>query len=409
MTPNPVEQVVNPLEYGLPPLPADWSWVRFESVCERVSVGHVGPTKEYFTDKDQGVLFLRSQDVRPGRLVLETAASVTRLFHEKLKKSQLRSGDVLFVRVGANRGDCCVVPEDVGELNCANIVFARPHLPTGFHAYFFQSHLGRSLLLGASTGAAQGVINTSAIAQMPVPQPPVEVQRQVTAVLKAYDDLIENNTRRIQILEKMAQAIYREWFVNFRFPGHEKVKLVDSPMGRIPRGWLATHLGDVVQLAYGKALKAEHRSGGPYPVYGSSGVVGYHNEALVKAPGVILGRKGNVGSVHWSDEDFFPIDTVFFVKTSLLLEYVFYNLKQQTFSNSDAAVPGLNRHAAYLKSIVIPTEATLAAFGELVGPTLAAVRLLNLKNSNLRRTRDLLLPKLVSGAMDVSALTVESP
>ena len=111
---------------GLPKLPAGWRWERFSDLCERVSVGHVGPTSEHFCPRNDGVLFIRSQDVRPGRLMHETAAAVTRDFHAKLKKSQLRPGDVLIVRVGANRGDCCVVPDGLGELNCANIVFARP-------------------------------------------------------------------------------------------------------------------------------------------------------------------------------------------------------------------------------------------------------------------------------------------
>ena len=77
-----------------------------------------------------------------------------------------------------------------------------------------------------------------------VPLPPLPTQRKIASILSAYDDLIENNTRRIAILEEMAQAIYREWFVNFRFPGHENVKLVDSPLGQIPEGWEATHVGD---------------------------------------------------------------------------------------------------------------------------------------------------------------------
>jgi len=165
----------------LPKLPLDWRWVQFSDICDRVSVGHVGPTSEYFTDRADGVRFLRSQNVRPGRLVLETATAIVPEFHEKLKKSKLQAGDILFVRVGANRGDCCVVPEGVGELNCANIVFARPKHRTGFHAYFFQSKLGQSLLLSASVGAAQGVINTSSVASMPVPLPPLPVQRRIRA------------------------------------------------------------------------------------------------------------------------------------------------------------------------------------------------------------------------------------
>ncbi len=156
-------------------------------------------------------------------------------------------------------------------------------------------------------------------------------QRKITAILSAYDDLIENNARRIAILEEMARALYREWFVRFRFPGHEDIGMVESPLGPIPKGWEVKRIGDVLELAYGKALKAEHRKQGLVPVYGSSGVVGLHDESLVSGPGIIVGRKGNVGSVFWSDADFYPIDTVFYVRTDVSLHYIYYNLQHQNF------------------------------------------------------------------------------
>jgi len=84
--------------------------------------------------------------------------------------------------------------------------------------------------------------------------------------------------------------------------------MVDSPLGQIPEAWEVKRLGDVMELAYGKGLKTHDRKGGPVPVFGSSGVVGYHDDSLVEGPGIIVGRKGNVGSIHWSDADFFPID-----------------------------------------------------------------------------------------------------
>lgn len=253
-------------------------------------------------------------------------------------------------------------------------------------------------------GAAYPAVDTETFARAEIWLPDLLRQKKIAAILSAYDDLIENNTQRIQILEQMAQAIYREWFVHFRFPGHEKVKLVESPLGKIPQEWQAKNLGDMAELAYGKALKAEQRMDGPYPVYGSSGVVGHHNEALVKGPGVIVGRKGNIGSVFWSDDDFYPIDTVFFVRSEVPLHYVFYNLKHQTFLNNDAAVPGLNRNAAYMKSFIVPDGRTLSMFQSFVEPIFKLLRFLSLKNTNLRRTRDLLLPKLISGELDISKL-----
>jgi type I restriction enzyme, S subunit len=242
--------------------------------------------------------------------------------------------------------------------------------------------------------------------RMKITAPSLPTQRKIAAILSAYDDLIENNTQRIAILEEMAQALYREWFVHFRFPGHEKKRMVESEMGLIPEEWKVVKLGDVIELAYGKALKADNRVTGTIAVYGSGGIVGYHNEKLVKGPGIIVGRKGNVGSVFWSQTDFFPIDTVFYVRSEVCLHYIYYNLKAQHFVNNDAAVPGLNRNQAYLLPFLLPDTVTLGQFQEQVEPIFRQITHLTQKNANLRKTRDLLLPKLIAGEIDVEGLEV---
>ena len=271
---------------------------------------------------------------------------------------------------------------------------------------FLFYRLASTKLWELRTGSAQAQITIERLTNYEVEVPPLGLQKKIAAILSAYDDLIEKNTRRIKILEKMAQALYREWFVHFRFPGHEKVKMVPSPLGPIPQGWEVCKLKDHVELAYGRALKAEDRAVGPFPVYGSSGVVGYHSCKLVEGPGIIVGRKGNVGSVYWSDESFYPIDTVYFVQTKLPLFYVFYNLQEQNFINNDAAVPGLNRNQAYSLAFLLPRPGLLNAFGDFCKPAFEQLRNVRSRNLNLHRTRDLLLPKLVSGEIDVSNLDI---
>ena len=180
--------------------------------------------------------------------------------------------------------------------------------------------------------------------------------------------------------------------------------MVESELGLVPEGWAVRLLGDEIELAYGKALKAEDRAPGDVPVYGSSGVVGRHAVSLVDGPGIIVGRKGNVGSVHWCELPFFPIDTVYYVKTALPLHYVFFNLQRQNFLNNDAAVPGLNRNQAYSLPLLVPSRDVLGRFNTESTQLLGLARLLARKNVNLRKTRDLLLPKLISGELDVSSL-----
>jgi type I restriction enzyme S subunit len=253
-----------------------------------------------------------------------------------------------------------------------------------------------------NAGAGVPTLNRNHLDTLEVDVPPLTTQRHIASILSAYDELIENNQRRIRILEDMARSLYREWFVHFRYPGHESVPLVDSPLGQIPQGWEVKKLGDILELNYGKALKKEDRRDGEIPVFGSSGIVGTHDVSLVTGPGIIVGRKGNVGSVFWCAEDFFVIDTAFFVTSQLPLRFLFYVLPTLNFINSDAAVPGLSRNQACTLEILIPPAALLSDFCELADTFERQAATLQRQTANLRRTRDLLLPRLLSGQVDLA-------
>lgn len=259
------------------------------------------------------------------------------------------------------------------------------------------------------TGATFGNVSKSILENFEIPLPPLPTQRKIAAILSAYDDLIENNNRRIKLLEQAAQDLYREWFVHFRYPGHEAVEMMDSgsDYGMIPRGWGVVKLDDAVELAYGKSLKKSNRISGEYPVYGSAGVIDTHNKFLVKAPGIVVGRKGNVGSVFWADDDFYPIDTVYYVKTEICLYYVYFNLKHQNFINNDAAVPGLSRRQAYLLPFVIPPQSLTKRFEDVVAPIFNQIYGLRRRNTVQMEARDILLPRLVSGELDVSEIEIQ--
>ncbi len=234
---------------------------------------------------------------------------------------------------------------------------------------------------------------------------PIKIQKKIAATLSAYDDLIENNNRRISILEKMAKEIYKEWFVRMRFPGHEKTKFVKG----IPEDWEIIKLGEILELVYGKSLTENNRIPGNFPVYGSGGQVGTHEKAMVKGPGIIVGRKGNVGSVYWSEIDFYPIDTVYFVESALPKEYLYYLLKSMNFINSDAAVPGLNRKQAYSNVVLMPKIERINVFIKKLKPLFKKREYFNRIVSNLKQTRDRLLTRLISGKLSVEDLDINFP
>jgi len=262
----------------------------------------------------------------------------------------------------------------------------------------FVFYLLKSLpLQEMNTDAAVPGLNRDNALRLDVNIPTADIQKDIVEFLASYDDLISINNKRIELLQKSSMELFREWFVNYRFPGHEHVKIIDG----VPEGWEKKKLKELLTLNYGKALRADNRIPGDFPVYGSSGVVGSHNKALVKGPGIIVGRKGNVGAIYWAHLDFFPIDTVYFINAEESSYFIYFALLLTTFINTDVAVPGLNRDFAYSREIIIPTDTLREEFEDEVAPIFQQCHTIEKYNDQLAKARDLLLPKLMSGELAV--------
>ena len=227
--------------------------------------------------------------------------------------------------------------------------------------------------------------------------PPMNTQRDISSILSTYDRLIQNNLRRISLLIVATEVLYKEWFVKFRFPGHQRANVVNG----VPRGWERKRIGEIAPFRYGRSLKSDNRVPGEFPVYGSSGVVGTHQEPLVAGPAIIVGRKGNVGSVFWSQRGFYPIDTVYYIESSDSSLFLYHALRYTQFINTDVAVPGLNRKFAHSKAILIPDRALIDIFEQYATANYQQVDHLTKCNNALAKTRDLLLPCLISGRIPV--------
>ena len=262
---------------------------------------------------------------------------------------------------------------------------------------YYLLSLAFSHFQSASIGAATQYLTKGILDNFRVSLPPIEKQNNITPILSAYDNLIENNQRRIQLLEQSARLLYKEWFVHLRFPGHERATITNG----VPEGWEKKNIGDVSPFKYGKALKKEDRLPGPYPVYGSSGVVGRHVKALVTGPAIIVGRKGNVGSVYWSKNDCHPIDTVYYIEADHCTTHLYYALLHTQFINTDVAVPGLNRDFAHSRKLIIPEPDVLGLFEERVVVIHEEIDQLAKYNGVVAKARDLLLPRLMNGKVKI--------
>jgi type I restriction enzyme S subunit len=253
------------------------------------------------------------------------------------------------------------------------------------------------------------------IRSLPVPTIPLHLQRRIAGILSAYDDLIENNQRRIKILEEMARSLYREWFVELRFPGHEKVPLVDSPLGPIPKGWQAVKIADLLE----KMPRQQKIQTKDYLVLGSVAVVDQGREFIGGyTEDVDASYRGELPVIVFGDHTrvLKYIDFPFACGadgTQLLrsksermpMSLFFYALSGIELSNFAYA-----RHFKFLKEqqLILPDVRTAASFAKVVDSFRNQINSLQTRNNVLRRTRDLLLPRLISGKFPVKRMDISS-
>lgn len=314
-----------------------------------------------------------------------------------LQQSRLWPAGTLCITIAANIADTAILGMDtcfpdsvIGFIPDEQKADAR------FVKYLFDATIQRRVRQ-FTQGAAQDNLSQEKLLSIEFSVPEVNEQRRIADILSAYDDLIENNRRRIQLLEQTARLLYKEWFVHLRFPGHEHVKIKNG----VPEKWEKKPLGKIAPFNYGKALKEDDRVSGQVAVYGSSGIVGRHEKALVTGPAIIVGRKGNVGSVYWSPNDCWPIDTVYYIARERATLYLFYALLNASFISTDVAVPGLNRDFAHSRPILVPSPFVLDLFEEAVMPLYRQLETLEKCNASLAKARDLILPSLMNGDIEI--------
>ena len=346
----------------------------------------------------------------------------------RLQRSQAQANDIIVTKKGTI-GQTGLVPEN-SEFSAfvlsSNQMRLRVDINKAdplFVYYYISSALSVAKIIQDSEATGVPKTNLLYFRTFPILLPPLNEQQIISSILGALDDKIELNRRMHETLEAMAQAIFRDWFVDFG-PTRRKLSGLTDPIeimgglvqdstraaelaalfpdaigvNGLPEGWNEKSVEDTLTLSYGKSLTKSVRQLGDVPVYGSGGVNGTHNTALVQGPGIIVGRKGTVGSLYWEDQDFFPIDTVFYVEPKQPLIFCYYLLQTLGLDgmNTDAAVPGLNRSNVY--RLAVPySEETAGAYSDLTTSIRDRISHNERENQTLAATRDLLLPKLMSG------------
>ena len=431
----------------------EWDIVKLASVCNFQN-GYAFKNSDYQVSGHNAYFVFKMGNIeRGGGLKQDPSNSyISRGKCESLSRFVLNKGDLAMSMTDmkasmALLGHTAVIDEsDKYILNqrVGRITVRKPDILDGrFLFYYTNSPAYIAHLRGVAHSGVQVNLSTEAIKESPIVLPSLTVQRKISTFLLAYDDLIENNLRRIKILEEMAQTLYREWFVKFRFPayaeasagrpGHQKVKMVNSPLGKIPEGWEVKKATDAI--AVNPTTKVPREGEKPFVSMGN-----LSNDSML-INGLEL-RSGNSGSKFRNGDtlfaritpclengktayvQFLPSDsdvafgsTEFIVLRSKTLcpELVYFMARSNEFrGNAIKSMSGASgrqrvQEACFDKFLFAhPDPNTVSMFAEQIAPIFRHVHTLSRKNGNLRQTRDLLLPKLISGELDVSELDIET-
>jgi len=405
---------------------SEWRATTLGEVCKAqggaIQTGPFGSQLHTSDYQQTGAPVVMPTNIGDGGIITDGIARVGESDVARLSQHKLQLGDVVFSRRGDVTKNALVRSREVGWLcgtGCLKVRLGDESVATAkFISHCLRAPDTKDWLIRHAVGATMPNLNTGILSAVPISLPPMGIQLAIVDMLDALDDrtalLRETNTT----LEAIAQALFKSWFVDFD-PVRAKLdgcvpegmdeataalfpdSFEESALGLAPTGWRVGRVDDLVELAYGKALKASDRTAESVPVYGSGGITGYHNQALVHTPSIIVGRKGTVGSLYWEDRPFFPIDTVFYVKTNKPLSYCFYQLARLGLKdmNTDGAVPGLNRNNVYRLKILLPPDEILAEFDAVT----SILRKKMVSNSEqidaLSKLRDTLLPRLISGQL----------
>lgn len=400
--------------------------LRKESDWGEVKIGdfaQVTSSKRIFLSDyvKKGVPFWRSKEVieqfRGESISTSLFISESKYIEIKNKFGVPKEGDILLTSVGTIGVPYLVKNNDLFYFKDGNLTWIRGisnDIDSKYVFLWLSSPVGQKTIDGYLIGSSQKALTIDSLRKISLPLPPLPTQRKIAGVLSAYDDLIENNNRRIKILEEMAQRLYKEWFVDFKFPNHENTKFIDSELGKIPEGWLPVKLGTKLKIPKGKNITKKTITDGKIPVVaGGLSPAYYHNKSNAKSPVITISASGaNAGYVNLYYEDIWASDCSYINEATTPFVYFYYSLLNDRKIDITRLQRGAAQPHVYPADLMgldifnIPDN-LMYEFTKNVNPIFNLIGSIRKKNENLRKTRDLLLPRLISGEVSVEDLEVK--
>lgn len=351
-----------------------------------------------------------------GRKVISTTERYLSDAGAKLLSSNLIPPESILVScIGWQMGKSAMTSRKSFTNQQINALIPNKHINAHYLYYVLTTMRDKIFSYGSATGVRTPILNKTAFSDLTVSLPLRNTQDKVASILSAYDALIENTLKRIKILETVAQMIYKEWFVNFRFPRHDEVKMVKSELGLIPEGWNIVRVKDIIErIPAGKKYEQKTvKSIGSVPVLdqGRSGIIGYHDDK----PGVVAyeEKPAIVFANHTCYQKLiqYPFSAIQNVLPFVSNQSYLRNIYWLHWATKDLIV--FNDYKGHWpefteKKLLLPTLDICEEFGNIVKHEFRLIYRLEKRNQILIKTRDLLLPKLISGEINVENLDINT-
>jgi type I restriction enzyme S subunit len=397
---------------------AAFSTLTIEEATERL-IDYRGKTPP---KTDSGVRLITAKVVKGGQIHDDPAEYIADEFYDAWMRRGLPEKLDVLLTTEAPLGEVAILRNDARIALAQRIILLRARrrlLDPLYLFYALQSEFGQGELRARATGTTVLGIKQSELRKVRIPFFPLPIQRRIAGILSAYDELIENSHRRIKILESMARALYREWFVHFRFPGHESVPRVPSPLGEIPQWWEVKKLNEIAEnfdrrrKPLSKMERAQMQ--GDYPYYGAAKVFDHVNDFIFDGEYLLMAEDGSVITTERKpvlqlvNEKFWPNNHTHVLrgKAPFSTHFLYLGLLEVDASPyiTGAAQPKITQENMNRIPFSCGPKWLHEQFDPLVQPMIRQSQLLQRQIQNLRRTRDLLLPRLLSGQVDVFNMT----
>lgn len=387
-----------------------WKKVKLGGLCEITSSKRCLASER----SKEGVPFYCSKEI----IILDNGGEVKNSDHipielyEKIKKTfgVPEPGDLLLTTRGTNGIPYIYKDTDYFYFADGNLSWFKKfnkELNVLYLYYWFKTHVGKHCVDAISKGTAQKAVPIEGLRTLTLPLPPLQTQHRIATILSRYDSLIENYQHQIKLLEETAQRLYKQWFVDLKFPGYEKTKFING----VPEGWEKKPVDNIYSIKYGKNLSTKLISeNGEFPVYGANGVIGYYENANCNEQVVLITSRGNgSGDVLMTyHKNAFITNNSFIVSpledySYCQLPFTYQFLKNANFRTvrTGAAQPQLTNQSIHTVDVVLPTQDIIIDYCDKVSYSNKNIIILRNQIRHLTEARDRLLPKLMNGEIEV--------